>query len=58
MIAPRDPFSDVVDERRKITPDWYSWLNELTGAANSGGGGGPPGGLPGGDSSSFGFHHR
>lgn len=28
-ISPRDPFSEVVDERRRWTPDWYSWLTEL-----------------------------
>lgn len=38
-IAPRDPFSDVVDQKRKIMPDWYSWFNELTRVANSAGGG-------------------
>ena len=27
---PLDPYADFVDGKRKVTPDWYSWLNELT----------------------------
>lgn len=27
---PRDPFSEVVTEQRRWTPDWYTWLIELT----------------------------
>lgn len=26
---PLDPFSEVVDERRRWTPDWYAWLKEF-----------------------------
>lgn len=29
MIAPLDPFSEVVDERRRWNPEWYSWLKDL-----------------------------
>lgn len=29
-VAPRDAFSEVVDERRRWTPEWYSFLQELT----------------------------
>jgi len=29
-IVPRDPFSEVVDERRRWNPEWFSWLTELT----------------------------
>lgn len=29
MRGPLDPFSEVVDERRRWTPEWYSWLSEL-----------------------------
>lgn len=28
-IAPRDPHSEVVDERRRWRPEWYEWLSEL-----------------------------
>lgn len=30
MRAPLDPFSAVVDEQRRWTPEWYSWLTEVT----------------------------
>jgi hypothetical protein len=29
MTDPRDPFSEVVDERRRWTTDWYTWLTEI-----------------------------
>lgn len=29
MISPLDPFSEVVDENRRWTREWYSWLREL-----------------------------
>lgn|SRR5262245_30816902 len=29
-VEPRDPFSMVVDERRRWDPEWYTWLKELT----------------------------
>jgi hypothetical protein len=27
---PLDPFSEVVDTRRRFVPDWYSWLVGLS----------------------------
>ena len=33
--APLDPFAEVVDERRKWRPDWYSWLARLVAATNT-----------------------
>jgi hypothetical protein len=27
--APRDPFSEVVDERRRWNPEWYTFMQEL-----------------------------
>jgi hypothetical protein len=30
MIEPLDPFSEVVDEKRRWLPEWYSWLKQLT----------------------------
>jgi len=30
IIRPLDPFSEVVDERRRWTPDWYGWLQDTT----------------------------
>lgn len=30
ITRPLDPFSEVVDERRRWTPDWYSWLTDLS----------------------------
>jgi len=29
MTQPLDPFSEVLDERRRWKPDWYSWLTRL-----------------------------
>jgi hypothetical protein len=29
MTKPLDPFSEVVDEKRRWTADWYSWLTGL-----------------------------
>lgn len=30
MIIPRDQLSQVVDERRRIDPEWYTWITEMT----------------------------
>jgi len=35
LEAPRDPFSEVVDERRRWMPDWYSWLQTLISGINT-----------------------
>lgn len=32
---PRDPHSEVVDERRRWRADWYTWLAEVTDSINS-----------------------
>lgn len=42
-LEPLDPFSEVVDERRRWTPDWYGWITQLAKKpppTNGGGGGG------------------
>lgn len=39
-MKPLDPFSLVVDEQRKWTPDWYQWLNDLSGMVTPGSSGG------------------
>lgn len=28
-IEPLDPSTEVLDERRRWTPDWYGWLRDL-----------------------------
>jgi hypothetical protein len=40
---PLDPFSEVVDERRRWNPEWYSWLTGVIKdiSLSSGGGGDP-----------------
>lgn len=30
-FAPRDQQAEVVDDRRRFAPEWYSWLVELCG---------------------------
>lgn len=30
-LAPRDPFSELVDERRRVNPEWYTWFTEIAG---------------------------
>lgn len=40
IIKPLDPFSEVVDERRRWTPDWYSWFTDVASAIGSAGSGG------------------
>ena len=30
MLEPRDPYSELVDENRRMTWQWYSWLREVT----------------------------
>lgn len=30
MTEPLDPFSEVVDEQRRWSPEWYSWLREIS----------------------------
>ena len=37
MSAPRDPFSEVVDERRRWRPEWYQWLKENTSGGSGSG---------------------
>jgi len=32
LSEPRDPYSEVVDERRRWRPDWYQWLKEIVAA--------------------------
>jgi len=27
---PRDPYSEFVDERRRLKPEWYQWLLQLS----------------------------
>jgi len=34
-IKPLDPYSEVVDNRRRWQPDWYSWLQDLTTVVNT-----------------------
>lgn len=30
MTEPLDPFSEVVNEQRRWSPEWYSWLREIS----------------------------
>lgn len=36
MTLALDPFSEVVDERRRWTPEWYSFISELAARATTG----------------------
>lgn len=30
ILPPRDAYSEVVDEKRRFLPDWYTWITELS----------------------------
>jgi hypothetical protein len=34
VVTSKDPFSEVVDERRRWNPEWYTWVDEVTVAIN------------------------
>lgn len=42
MTTPLDPFSEVVDEKRRWKADWYSWLTDLAAPPVKAVGGLPP----------------